>query len=171
MQSVTQIKIGKHKTGIIGLEKVLEQIVKEGQQGSDQKIATAMIEKLSKKNYIPATVINLYEEAFVREYKKFIGEPIPELSTNGIEIKVLGAGCPTCDKLEQTLMTLIEETGVEADLDHIRDIKKISQYGVMGSPALVINGKVKAVGSVPSIARLKDFIREAQVQLNEQQKL
>jgi len=168
MQNVTQIKIGKHKTGIIGLEKILEQIVKEGQQGSDQEIAIAMIEKLSKKNYIPATVVKLYKEAFIREYKKFIGESIPELHMNGLEIKVLGAGCPTCDKLEQTLMALIEETGVEADLDHIRDIKEISQYGVMGSPALVINGKVKAVGSVPSIARLKDFIREAQVQLNEQ---
>jgi hypothetical protein len=125
MQSV-QIKTGKHKTGIIGLEKVLEQIVREGQQESNQEIAKTMIEKLSKKNYIPSTVVNLYKEAFVREYKKFIGEPIPELSTNGAEIKVLGAGCPTCDKLEQTLMTLIEETGVTADLDHIRDIREIS---------------------------------------------
>lgn len=52
------------------------------------------------------------------------------------------------------------------DLEHVRDFKEISRYGVMGSPALVINGKVKAVSSVPSRARLRDFIREAKQNLN-----
>ncbi|WP_300456195.1 thioredoxin family protein [Desulfobacula sp.] len=101
---------------------------------------------MSKKNHIPSTVVDLYTYAFVRKYKKFIGEPIPELPIDGIEIKVLGAGCPSCDRLEQDLMILIEETGVEVPLEHVRDFKEISKYGVMGSPALVINGKVKAVG-------------------------
>jgi predicted DsbA family dithiol-disulfide isomerase len=64
-------------------------------------------------------------------------------------------------------MMLIEEIGIEADLEHVRDFKEISKYEVMGSPALVINGKVKAVGSI-SKAQLKDFIRQAQVQLNKQ---
>jgi len=79
---------------------------------------------------------------------------IPELPIEGIEIKVLGAGCSSCDRLEKELMMLIEETGIEVNLEHIRDFKEISKYGVMGSPALVINGKVKAVGSI-SKARLK----------------
>jgi hypothetical protein len=167
MTKVFQIKVGKHQTGIIGLDEVLNEIPMEDRNLDDQTIGAIMMERLSKKNYIPSTVVDLYTSAFIREYKKFIGEPIPELPIEGIEIKVLGAGCPSCDRLEQDLMMLIEETGIEADLEHVRDFKEISKYGVMGSPALVINGKVKAVGSI-SKARLKDFIREAQVQLNKQ---
>ena len=169
MTKVFQIKVGKHKTGIIGFEDILKEVAKESQSSSDQKVGAMMVEKLSKKNYIPSNITDLYESAFLREYKKFIGEPIPEIPIEGIEIKVLGAGCPSCDRLEQDLMMVIEENGIEADLEHVRDFKEISKYGVMGSPALVINGKVKAVGSVPSRARLKDFIRETQDQLNKQQ--
>jgi small redox-active disulfide protein 2 len=110
---------------------------------------------------------NLYESAFLREYKKFIGEPVPKIPVNGIEIKILGAGCPTCDRLEQDLMTLTEELGVHADIEHIRDVKKFSQYGVMGTPAIVINDKMKVVGSVPSKARLKEFILEVQADLKQ----
>lgn len=168
MEKIFQIRIGKHQTGIIGLEEALKEMSEEKQILSDQNIGTRMVEKLSKKNYIPSTVIDAYESAFLREYKKFIGEPVPKISVEGIEIKVLGAGCPTCDRLEQNLMLLIEEMGLEASIEHVRDLKEISQYGVMGSPALVVNGEIKAVGSVPSRARLKEFIQEAQVRLNEQ---
>jgi len=167
MAKVFQIKVGKHQTGIIGLDEVLKEISMKAQSLDDQAIGAILMEKLSKKNYIPSTVVDLYTSAFIREYKKFIGEPIPELPIEGIEIKVLGAGCPSCDRLEQDLMMLIEETGIDADLEHVRDFKEISKYGVMGAPALVINGKVKAVGPI-SKARLKDFIIEAQVQLNKQ---
>ena len=167
MVKVFQIRIGKHQTGIIGLEEALKEMSEEKQILSDQNIGTRMVEKLSKKNYIPSTVVDAYELAFLREYKKFIGEPVPKIPVDGIEIKVLGAGCPTCDRLEQNLMLLIEEMGVKASIEHVRDLKEISQYGVMGSPALVINDKVKAVGSVPSNTRIKDFIREAQADLKQ----
>jgi len=167
MVKVFQIRIGKHQTGIIGLEEALKEMSEEKQILSDQNIGTRMVEKLSKKNYIPSTVVDAYESAFLREYKKFIGEPVPKIPVDGIEIKVLGAGCPTCDRLEQNLMLLIKGMGVKASIEHVRDLKEISQYGVMGSPALVINDKVKAVGSVPSNTRIKDFIREAQADLKQ----
>ncbi len=167
MTKVVQIRVGKHQTGVVGLEEALNDAREECHNCPEQKIGAIMVKKLSKKNYIPSNVAKLYETAFLREYKKFIGEPVPEIPVNGIEIKVLGAGCPTCDRLEQDLMGIIEELGVQADLEHIRDIKKISQYGVMGAPAIVINGKVKAVGSVPSKAQIKEFIREVQTDLKQ----
>ena len=168
MVQVRQIKIGKHQTGIIGLDDALKEASEESQGFSDQKIGALMVEKLSKKNYIPSTVTSLYESAFLREYKKFKGEPIQESPLENVEIKILGAGCPNCDRLEQDLMILIAETGIEANLEHIRDIKEIGRYGVMGSPALVINGKVKAVGSVPSKARLRELILEADAEIKQQ---
>ena len=91
-----------------------------------------------------------------------------ESPLENVEIKILGAGCPNCDRLEQDLMILIAETGIEADLEHIRDIKEIGRYGVMGSPALVINGKVKAVGLVPSKAMLRELILTADAEIKHQ---
>ncbi len=165
MTKVVQIRVGKHKTGIVGLEDALKEITENNQSYTDSEIGTWLIEKLSKKNYIQPKVVDLYMDAFVREYKKFIGEPVHEEQFTGLEIKVLGAGCPSCDQLEQNLMALIEELEIEADLEHIRDFKRISQYGVMALPAVVINGKIKALGSVPSKAKLKEFVLEAQTNI------
>ena len=55
-------------------------------------------------------------------------------------------------------MSTIDITG---QIDHIRDIKEIGSYGVMGSPALIINGKVKAVGRVPMKSEIRKWLMEA----------
>ena len=94
MTKAVQIRVGKHRTGVVGLEEAMKSVRKECHNCSDQKIGAIMVEKLSKKNYIPSTVANLYESAFLREYKKFIGEPVPKIPINGIEIKVLGGRMP-----------------------------------------------------------------------------
>jgi len=162
MPSVTQLKIGKHMTGIVGLKEALEEVAGKVRNPSDEQIVGLMMEKLSSKNYIPSTETELYESVLLREYKKFMGESIPELPLENVEVKVLGSGCPNCDRLEQELMMVIGQMGIDADLVHVRDIKEISRYGVMGVPALVINRKVKAVGTVPSRADLKAFLKEAE---------
>lgn len=168
MVQVRQIKIGKHQTGIVGLDDALKEIAEECQSFSDERIGERMVEKLSKKNYIPSNVTSLYISAFLREYKKFTGQAVQDAPLENVEIKILGQGCPNCNRLEQDLMILIAETGIEADLEHVRDIREIGQYGVMGSPALVINGKIKAVGSVPSPARLREMILAADAEIKHQ---
>ncbi|HDQ03849.1 MAG TPA: thioredoxin family protein [Deltaproteobacteria bacterium] len=75
-----------------------------------------------------------------------------------MKIEILGTGCAKCDKLEEMVRLAIEETGVNADVNHIRDIKKIMTYGVMTTPALVINGEVKATGKIPSVEEIKKII-------------
>jgi len=84
---------------------------------------------------------------------------MPEDPAGQTQIKVLGQGCPSCDKLEQDLMAVMAELNLPADLEHVRDVKEIACYGVMGSPALVINGKVVAVGRVPSKSQLKEWLK------------
>ncbi|MBN1104161.1 MAG: thioredoxin family protein [Deltaproteobacteria bacterium] len=78
-----------------------------------------------------------------------------------MEIKVLGPGCAQCDRLEQELMSVMSESGIAADVEHVRDIKEIGKYGVMGTPALIINGKVKSVGKVPPRSKLKEWLSES----------
>ncbi|MBC8176345.1 MAG: thioredoxin family protein [Deltaproteobacteria bacterium] len=79
-----------------------------------------------------------------------------------MEIKVLGQGCVQCDKLERDLMEVMAEIDLAADLEHVREIKEIGKYGVMGMPALIINGKVMSVGRVPPKTKLKEWLEEAQ---------
>ena len=55
----------------------------------------------------------------------------------------------------------MSEINLIADIEHVRDIKEIGKYGVMGSPALLINGKVKSVGKVPPKNKLKEWLTEA----------
>ncbi|MCL2390670.1 MAG: thioredoxin family protein [Endomicrobia bacterium] len=75
-----------------------------------------------------------------------------------MEIKVLGTGCAKC----KTLMNLVDETikelNIEADIEKIEDINKIVSYGVMNTPALVINNKVVLSGSLPSKKELAELI-------------
>ncbi|HBZ56034.1 MAG TPA: hypothetical protein DEO88_11575 [Syntrophobacteraceae bacterium] len=78
-----------------------------------------------------------------------------------MDIKVLGLGCNQCRGLEQTIMEVLTEMQLAASVEHVTDIKEITRYRVMGSPALVINGKVVAVGSLPSRDKLKTMLVQA----------
>jgi hypothetical protein len=158
---VTQIKVGGHATGIIGLQPILEEVAKEYTGKSDDEIKAELLDRLSKKNYISGRTRDMYGHAFLREYKKFVGEPFEDTETSGLEIKVLGPGCPRCEKLEQDLMATMAELNIAAGLEHVRDPIEIAKYGVMGSPGLIINGQVKAVGSVPPGNKLKEWLLEA----------
>ena len=75
-----------------------------------------------------------------------------------MKIEILGTGCAKCDKMEEMVKLALEETGVNADVNHIHDIKKIMNYGVMTTPALVINGEVKAAGKLPSSEEIKKML-------------
>ena len=75
-----------------------------------------------------------------------------------MKIEILGMGCATCDKLEDTVRLAIREMGIDAQIDHVKDIKKIMTYGVMTTPALVIDGEVKVAGKIPSLAEMKQLI-------------
>lgn len=66
-----------------------------------------------------------------------------------MEIKILGPGCANCQKVEQLVRDAVAEAGVEADIGKVSDIMKIAQYGVFGTPAVVVDGQVKSVGKIP----------------------
>lgn len=161
MSDVTQIRVGKHMTGIIGLKSVLEEAAVRCKGMADDRIGELLLEMLSKCNYIPTNVRDEYVNAFLREYKKHIGESVPESSGQILQIKVLGPGCPQCERLEQEVMAVLSETGVIAELEHVRNPVDIGRYGVMGTPALVIDNKVKIVGSVPPKERIISWIQQA----------
>jgi len=79
-----------------------------------------------------------------------------------MEIKVLGTGCAKCKSLEKLTNEVIAESGVDATVEKVEDILKIMQFGVMSTPALVIDKKVVLSGRLPSAAELKEIIRKNQ---------
>lgn len=79
-----------------------------------------------------------------------------------MEIKVLGTGCAKCKTLEKLTRDVVAESGISAEIEKVEDIYKIMSYGVMSTPALVIDQKVVVSGRVPSVAELKDILTKNQ---------
>ena len=75
-----------------------------------------------------------------------------------MEILILGTGCPKCAKLAEETRAAADELGVAFELRKVTQVAEIMKYGVMMTPALVVDGAVKAVGKVPSRAELKAML-------------
>ncbi len=76
-------------------------------------------------------------------------------------IKVLGTGCAKCKTLENATLEVVKENGFEAEVEKVEDINQIISYGVMMTPALVVNGKVVFSGRIPSKNEIKSYIENA----------
>jgi len=74
------------------------------------------------------------------------------------KIQILGPGCPKCEKLEKETRIATYELGLECHIEKVTDIQKIVSYGVMMTPALVVDGQVIVSGKVPSIDELKAIL-------------
>jgi small redox-active disulfide protein 2 len=78
-----------------------------------------------------------------------------------VEIKVLGPGCPNCRRMEEMTRAAVSELGLGAEIEKVTDIAEIMKHGVMSTPGLVVNGRVKHSGKpLPGPEKLKDMIRE-----------
>jgi len=75
-----------------------------------------------------------------------------------MEIKILGTGCPKCKVLEKLTRDVVAETGIEANITKVEDIMQIMNYGVVSTPALVIDEKVVIKGRVPSEKEIKELL-------------
>ena len=145
--------------GLMGLEDAFEE-VRSQIPDSDEKTAELLLERVRKKNYIASGVEEEYKRTLLREYKKYFGEPVEEEQYEGLRIQILGLGCPICERLERAVQEVLVELNLEAALDHIRDPQEIAETGVIGTPALIINGKVRAVGKATPKNQVKVWIQE-----------
>ena len=75
-----------------------------------------------------------------------------------MEIKILGTGCPKCKTLEKLTREVVEQNGIDATVAKVEDIYQIMKYGVMTTPALVVNEKVEIKGRIPSADEIKQLL-------------
>ncbi len=85
-----------------------------------------------------------------------------------MRIKVLGTGCAKCHQLEQTVRQVVQELGIEATIEPVKDMKKIMEYPVLTTPGLVLDEEVVCFGRVPSKAEVTQFIINAQARAEQQ---
>jgi small redox-active disulfide protein 2 len=76
-----------------------------------------------------------------------------------MDIKVLGPGCPKCQQTEKVVREALAEAGVSASVEKVTDTLKIAEYGVFGTPSVVIDGEVKSVGKIPTKEEVKKWLK------------
>jgi small redox-active disulfide protein 2 len=74
-------------------------------------------------------------------------------------VQILGTGCAKCEKLKKNVEQAIQELGVEAQVEKVTDIMKITSFGVMMTPALAVDGQVKVVGKIATPEEIKAFLK------------
>jgi small redox-active disulfide protein 2 len=158
---ITQISVEGQRTGVVGLESILADIASWAKGKDDTEISAELISRIEKRNYIPSKIKEAYGKSLLREYKKSIGEKVEEETIAGLRVVILGPGCARCSSLETNVRNVMAEMNLAGELTHIDDVKEIGRYGVMGTPALIINGKVVAVGSVPEKKKIQQWLTEA----------
>ena len=75
-----------------------------------------------------------------------------------MKIEILGTGCPKCEALKQNVETAVQELGLDAEISKVTDIVEIANRGVMMTPALSVDGEVKLVGQLATVAELKALL-------------
>ena len=78
-----------------------------------------------------------------------------------MQLLVIGPGCAKCKTLAQFTEQAVKELGITAEISKVTDLKQIMALGVMMTPALAVNGTIKVVGKVPSVAEIKTLLQQA----------
>lgn len=154
-QEISKFTVRNHMIGMVGLREIFLS-AKEFKGLSEIEMEKFLLGEAKRKNYIAYSVEGEYARALLKEFKKFLGERM-EKDFSGLQVRILGPSCPSCQKLEQETMRALAELNLATDLDHVRDIKEITAYGVRRTPALVINGEIKVVGRIPTKKQIRKW--------------
>lgn len=75
-----------------------------------------------------------------------------------MKIKILGTGCPKCKEIEKIVRKVVEDLGIKISIEKVEDIERIIEYGVLSTPAVVVDGKIVISGKVPSEQDIVDIL-------------
>lgn len=155
---IVQVTIGERSVGIVGLRKVMEELAKTASGRADEECREFLYGGIAGQNYIPSNLAGEYRDALLRAFRIFTGQVKEEAPAGGVRIQVLGPGCFNCDKMERDVREVLAELEIPGDLSHVTDPSEIAKFGVLGVPALVINGRIVCVGTVPDRNRIRQWL-------------
>lgn len=150
------IRIGAASVGLIGLDQAMAKAMEAGLP--PEKAAEFLLAAIGENNYIPDSARPLYREALLAEYQRRLGHGGP--SQDRLTIRVLGSGCVTCNTLSAMLFTALAGLNLAADMESVHDLDEIWRFGVTKTPALIINGRVRCAGRMPTQAEVEEWLAE-----------
>lgn len=156
---ITTIIVSGFRVGMIGLKEVFQEAQKRNFD-SEEELKQFLLDKSEEKNYVPDSKREDYAQAVLKAYKKFIGEKVEEDRTGFPIIRVLGPGCPACENLERDIRDLLAKLNLAAEVEHVRDVNEIAEYGMIRTPGLVINNELVINGRVPRPEKLAQLLQE-----------
>ena len=152
------IRIGTASIGLIGLDIALNYAAAKNM--TEDEAVAYIFNAVSKKNYIPAAAEDKYREALRTAFKRHMnmdsGQP------DGLVIRIFGSGCISCNNLQNQVIEVLNSMNLAADIEQIHDPDEIGRNGIILTPALMINGRVKSGGKLPNLAQIENWIREAE---------
>lgn len=158
---VVRVRVEGRSVGVVGLSEILLSLAATHADAPDEIVTRELLDRAGAANYIPNRAKAAYGKALLRAFRKHMGQPVEEEAPSGLRVTILGPGCYNCDHLERTVRDIMAELGLPGDLSHVTDPKEIGSRGLLGVPALVINGRVVSAGVVPPKKRIREWLQEA----------
>ena len=150
------IRLGAVSIGLIGLDQALNRIAP---LNLDEELAAdLLLSEIRRRNYIPPGREGEYRQALRREYRLHLQRE--EREHPALEVRIYGPGCVSCNSLQGMVMEILDKMQVPAAIEQIHDPDEIGRAGVLHTPALVLNGRLKSSGLLPTRAQVEQWIRE-----------
>jgi len=156
--SLTSLKIDGVTIGLVGLPQALAALSSR-EFFSDRERADFLLSEIAGNNYVPPGQEEAYRRALLERWRRDQG--IAAAADEFLEIRVLGKECVSCNRLETMVREVLDRHGIQADLLKVSDPDEIGRYGVKGSPALIINGRICVAGIMPTSSQVEAWVRDA----------
>ncbi|MBU2516053.1 MAG: thioredoxin family protein [Proteobacteria bacterium] len=161
MKDVKQIKVNGHQVGLRGLDQALEELAPGYAPEREDELAARLLERVRRENYIPGPAGQAYAAALRDLLRQAAGLAPLTQASGGLSIQVACGGCAGGDRLIQAVYDAMARLGLAGEVERVSGDLEIAALGVRGTPALVIQGQVKAVGSIPPDGQIEAWLRQA----------
>ncbi len=153
-----QLKIGQATIGLVGLDVALNRLM---QENPDRETAIdELFQAVAARNYIPAGMADKYRRALAREYDRLKAGSTGNDHKSTLTIRILGTGCVSCNNLQKLIIEIMARLRVAADIFQVHDLDEIGRYGVTQTPALIINGRLKSAGRLPTSSQIEEWLQQ-----------
>ncbi len=153
-----QLKIGQATIGLMGLDVTMNRLMRENLPR--ETAVNELFQAVAGKNYIPPGMADKYRQALALEYDRLMAGGLKNDNKKSLTIRILGSGCVSCNNLQKLIIEIMARIEVAADIFQIHDLDEIGRYGVMQTPALIINGRLKSAGRLPTSSQIEEWLRQ-----------